>query len=630
MLNEMRSGAGNFAAKVLLALLILSFAVWGIGDIVRHPSRNVNVAKVGKVSIPGSSFASGLHKEKERVQKSLGANYTPELLATLNVPERVLQRMINRSLIQQEAAALGIFPSDADVAARIAASPNFKDDKGRFQKQAFLDMLKRNNMSESVFVEQLRQDMATGLLLQSISNLPPVPEVAVRTLYASLNESRRVTIYNLPASSVVIDEPSADDINTFYKEHASQFSTPEYRTLTYVTITDADIQKRVKVDDDDLRRTYTEMAEEYKRPERRRVEQLLYESEAGAKKAMDMLASGKSMEAVAQATDAMNKKSLSLGDVEQERIIAEAADAVFALKEGGHTEPVKSAFGWHIFHVSKIIPATIAPFEEVREQLRKDAEHAKADETLNQLSNQLLDSLAAGSSLRDTAKELGLKADSLGPVNKEGEDENGNKVKIPELDKFMETAFKIGEKTESNLITSKGGVFYMVRADSVTPERAKPLENVKQAVIDGWKKDQRAQKTAEMAAVVGGKLADPKTRSEAVSEYKLKTSSQTLKRDTAPGEIPESLITDIFSRKLGEATGAHAAKGSDYMIAVVEEIIPAPLASQESSSMSALRESITGSMTDELTEEYMAYLKRRYPVSINETAFKQISGYDNK
>ena len=142
MLNSLNSFIKGFAAKILLVLLILSFAVWGIGDMVRGPGPNKELVKVGNSTISIGEFSRNLEREKENIQRALGKNYTPEILKSLQIPQQVMQRLINQSLIQQETQARKLIPADSDIARLIHNDTRFHDDKGHFDKARFLNALK--------------------------------------------------------------------------------------------------------------------------------------------------------------------------------------------------------------------------------------------------------------------------------------------------------------------------------------------------------------------------------------------------------------------------------------------------------------------------------------------------------
>ena len=290
----------------------------------------------------------------------------------------------------------------------------------------------------------MRQDLAVNLLEDALLDNPPVSSIAVDMLYAARQEQRSVTVYMLGAALAGdIPPPSEAEVKAYYQTHTNDFIAPEYRSISYVSISDNDVRNKVHVSEDDLQSAYRERIEEFKRPERRVVEQLLYNSEDKARHALTLLKGGECVEDVAKDTDILNKKALSLGEVEHSNIIEAAADTVFSLPEGGIAGPIKSPFGWHLFYVQKIIPPSVASFDNVRATLEKDLHQRASDDAINALATKFEDTLASGSTLKEAAGDLGLKMTSIGPVDRQGKTTDGSRVKdIPEYDKFLETAFK--------------------------------------------------------------------------------------------------------------------------------------------------------------------------------------------
>jgi len=617
MLNQMRSGANNFAAKVLLALLILSFAIWGIGDMVRHPGGNSIVATVDGVNISQRAFNQALKREMEAIRGSLGSNYSPEVVKQLGLPRQVLHKMINRTLIEREAAKLGLIPSDADVAQRIRNTGSFQTDKGKFNKELFLEILRRSNLSEKEYAAQLRNQMATELLMQVFNGNAPVPDSMLTAIYQAIEEQRIATLYTLSASSAN-SEPDETQIANYYKEHGSQFSTPEFRKISYITLKSSDIKKDVVVSDADMELAYNERIDEFKRPERRNVAQLLYDSEENAKKASDLLKAGKSVEQVAKDTNAQGKKPIAMENVTHDTIPDEA-ESVFSMKQGGSSEPIKTAFGWHIFHVTKIVPATTLSLAEARPTLEKDAKQRAIENAMSKLSNEIEDTLASGSSLAEVAKQAGLTVHTLPEIDARGNGKDGKPVKeLPSLDKFLAVAFKTNEKTESSLTSSKGGESYILRVESITPEQVPPLEQIKTRIVDSWKKEQRAKTLADIAKTIELQFADEKTRADAVSKNNLKVSvSDPIKRTSENKTLPDGLLADLFERTVGKNTGMYMQANGDYVVAVVKEIIPSKATPPESM-RAKLHDSIENSMKNELMEQYLDYLKTKHTVTINE------------
>lgn len=634
MLDQFRTLAHGTGAKIFLLFLLLMFAVWGIGDMVK-PSSRITIASMGGEKIVNFEFQQVLRNETEKLRRAMGDHFSPETLKQIHLPEQVLKRMINDRLLRMESQALGIIPSDADIVRRIRATPAFQDNKGNFDKGRFEAVLRSAGSSEKAYVEQLRSEMASDILQSAVAGPVPVPDAAARTLLAARQEQRALTLYRL-SPSLVGEAGTPDDAEAkiYYLAHKGNFTAPEYRTLSYVTITADDVRGEGGVSEATLRAAYQEHSEEFRRPERRTVEQLLYSSEDKAKAAYARLKAGESFAQLAKTSDIINSNALSLGTVERSGVIDQAADLVFALQSGGITEPVQSPFGWHIFHVSAILPPVMQSFEEARPLLERDMKQRGADEALNQRANELEDTLAAGSSLAEAANAHGLKVHSFGPVTREGLLENGSKPadfppkNITEVDKFMDVAFKTPEKTESPLLTSRGGVYYIIGVDKVTPERLRPLEEVKSQVIVDWQKDQRAQKLAELANQIAQKFAEPATRAAAIAQYKLTPlASVTVRRASHSANdiiLPPLLVADGFARAQGGSTGAYSAQDGNYLLAVAGEMIPAPAA--DAAALAELRNAMAGSVQNELLAQYLRYLADKYNLRVNQTALKAFAG----
>jgi len=633
MLNSFRSLANSVWAKILVAFLVLSFAIWGIGDMVRNPARKQAVATVGNETITSDAFMRSLRQETDNLRRVLGDNYSPELVKNMNLAPYVLHKEINQLLLKQESEALGLIPGDADVVRHIRGIPGFQDEKGNFDKTIFEATLKHANISEKAYVEEIRQEMAINLLADTLTGVMPVSDTAARMLLEAREEQRSVTIYSLSPSLVTdVGQPNESQIKAYYDSHNRDFTAPEYRTLSYVTISSADVPANTALSEDALKAAYKERLDEFKRPERRQVEQLLYSSEDKARAAMDMIKSGKSFEQVGKSTDIMNKNALSLGKVEHGNILEKAADAVFSLKAGETTQPIESPFGWHIFYVSTIEPPSVAPFEEVRPALEKDMKQRNADDGLSKLANTLEDALAGGSTLQEAAKTLGLKVIAVGPVDRAGHTPEGNKAKdLPDFPTFLTTAFKTEEKTESPMATAKGGIFYLVRVDSILSERLRSLDEVRGIVVSNWQNEERGKHLSTLAQTIGASFATPTGRSAAIAKYRLQPAAVAAIKHTSTNAkelaLPAPLVSEAFSHAPQQATSAYPAQSGNYLIAVIDSIIPAPPPEKNAkgaNSLAEIRKDLERDMQNEILEQYVHSLTNTYPVSVNDAVLHSL------
>lgn len=633
MLNHFRSASGSIWIKGLLLLLVLSFAIWGVGDMVQQTGRNVAVATVGNDKVTAQEFAGEYKRTAEGIRRMMGEHFTPEMLKKMDMPQQVLQALINQKLFAMESAALQLIPGDADVVRQIRSNPTFQDKKGNFDKKYFEMMLSNNNLSEKVYVNRLRTDIAANLLVDTLLTTIPMSPNSIKTLLEARMEQRNCTLYMLgPWMVNEVAQPDDATIKAYYEQHPQEFTAPEYRKLSYVMLTRENMPPPAKVTEEELRKAYNDKKDEFKRPERRAVDQLLYTSEEKAKQAEELLKQGKPLAQVAKETDALNQDSLSLGKIERKDVIEGAADAVFSLPVGKFTSPTQSPFGWHIFQITAIDPPSVASFEEVKATLETELSHQHNEEAQSKIVNKLEDDMAAGSTLQEAAQALGLKVLSVGPVNKQGKGPDSQKVEIPALDKFLETAFKTEDKMQSSLISSKGGKYYIVQVDSIIHERLRTLDEVKGLAAANWQKQKRAEQLSELAKTISGKFDTEAGRNAVIAQYGLQSSGNvTLKRSTRNANtltLPAEFIVDAFSQNTGEATDAYMIEDGNYIIATVNKVIPMSAQNNDPKLVDKARSEVVDELEqnkrNEIREQYARYLADKYQVHINQDALQAV------
>jgi peptidyl-prolyl cis-trans isomerase D len=630
MLNSFRSLANSITMKILLGLLILSFAIWGIEDMFRSTMTNTHVVTVGDISISQAEFHGHLSNETEKLKQMLGENYSPEIAKQFNLENAVLQRLVHKSLITLEARTLGLSPNDSDVVRYIRTLPMFHDAKGNFSKAQFEAYLRNTRQTEKAYIDSKREEIASGLLMETVIAAPAPSDIAVKTIIASNHESRNISLYTLGSSVVgTLPTPTDAELEAFHKEHGQAFTAPELRTISYVTIAEKDVKKVAKPSDEEIETVYNQRIDEFKRPEQREVEQLLFGNEEAAKKAHDELTAGTDFAKVKATSNLLNKSNTSLGFVQKDNMLDVASDTVFTLAKGGFSAPIKSPFGWHIFRVNNIKAASTVPLAEARASLEKDLSHVSADNALSDLANKLEDAIGGGSSLAEAAKELGLKMETLPAITRKGEQANGEQLKnLPTLDKFIETAFKTEEKTESSLINSKGGIYYILRVDALSPEHIRPLSEVKTKVTQEWKNAQRNEKLAAITKEVNDAFAKPETRAAVISKYKLSATEKTVQR-TSGGKDADGLsaefIDKVFMAAPGTATAPHV-QGEQVLIAVVNRIAQQAARQTSQKELNEVREELTRKMRDEVSAQYLRHLATKYPVKVNEEALVRQAG----
>ena len=626
MLEAIRKRTASIFVKGLLGLLVVSFAIWGIGDVFRGGSRTSMVAQVGDVEIRPDQFNKEFQREMNRLRAVFGGELDLERARALGLADSVLGRMINDILFVQGANALGVAISDDLVSGEIRNTRAFRDSRGTFDRARFEQALQSNRLSEDGYVALVRGDLTRAHFLGSVQAGAAAPRTLVTAMYNRRQEKRIADVLRVADGAMTgIPEPDAETLAAFHKDKAGRFTAPEYRALTVVTLTAEDLAKEIAISDEALREAFEDREDEFDRPERRRLQMMVLDDEDAARRAYGMLGEGRDFAAVAKEVANADAETLDLGWVTRDQLLPELADAVFSLQEGGYGEPVKSPLGWHLLRLVDVEAARRQTLDDVRQALTAELARDRAIDGLVNLANRLEDELGGGATLEDAASQLNLKLTKVPAIDRGGRGAGGDPVRdLPPGTQFLATAFQTAEGTESLLSEAGTDAYFIVRVDSIMAPALRPLDSIRAEVTRAWKAERRAEKAKETAEGILARLRDGVELAAVAAEMGLgikTTEPFTRSSGGAASGLPNALVRGLFEIRPAEATMARAADG--YDVARLKEVRAAdPFADKDG--LEALRAQITDSMRSDLLVQLADALRKRYPVSVNRQVFDNL------
>jgi peptidyl-prolyl cis-trans isomerase D len=620
MLQAIRSKAGSFVVKALFALLILTFGVWGIGDIFRNRGTETVVATVGDRSIPAEELQTALRRALEQLSARFGSTIDAQQAKQLGLVDQTLAQLIDRSLIDQEAARLKLDVSDDLIRDVITSNPSFRGSDGRFDRSLFGSVLAANNLTEDQYVALLRHDIPRNDLLHAVTAGAAAPKTVVDLLYRYRNEKRTADIVALPtAGAPDVAQPSEGELKAFYDKHPDLFRAPEYRGFTLVSLSPSDLAKGIEIPEAKLKEEYDQRQDELQIPERRDVEQILASSEEKAKEAEAALAAGKDWREVATTIAGQDPDTIDLGLMRREEMPKALGEVAFELPLNKPSEPVKTPLGWHILRVVKIEPPVTQTFDEAKPKLEADLAQQEAVDRIYKVANKVDDALAGGATLSDAAEKFGLKTTTVEAVDNGGHDPQDKPVALPvSASDVWKLAFATDEGQTSRVTETPDGAIFALHVDKVIPSQVKPLDEVKEKAVAAWQADRRREIVAKEAEGLAAAVT-PGTRLATVAAEKgLKaTTSPPFTRhpenDTA---VPPALVGKLFVAKPGEVVTAADATGS-YVAQLDEAQRPEDVSQTAAAGLS--HELDTAQQVD-LAEQFTRALRARFPVEIHREA----------
>ncbi len=370
--------AGKAVMAVIMGFLVISFAIWGIGDIFRGYGRNA-VAKIGSAEISIEQFREYYNDRIQRISRQLGKPISSDQARALGLDRQILGQMIAEITLDQQAKDMRLGLSNAAIANRIQTDPTFNGPDGKFSRQRFEEVIRNAGFTEAAFRRRAAQRDAAPA---------DRPEHQRRHAGAGDRGARRSTSTATRSVASIIwrwarirpapfRRPSPETLKKYYDAHKAMFRAPEYRKITLLSLSPQALATPESVTEAEAKAYYEQHKAQYGRPEKREVRQILFPNEADAKAAREKIAKGTSFDDIVKARG-LKASDTDIGMVTQAAIIDPAVGkAAFALKGGEVSQPVKGNFGTVLVTVGKIEPGEQKSYADVAAADQKGARRAQ-------------------------------------------------------------------------------------------------------------------------------------------------------------------------------------------------------------------------------------------------------------
>ncbi|MGE0153003.1 MAG: peptidyl-prolyl cis-trans isomerase [Reyranellaceae bacterium] len=624
MLQAMRNSSKSVIAVIMFMVLIVTFAVWGIGDIFRNTAVDPVAATVGDVNVHSRQVRELFNQDLEQRQRT-GQPLTFEQAVQVGLPNLALESLIGEALRGKLAAEKGFVITDDYLRSVITSEPMFRNELGAFDRQRYGYFLQQQRMNEAMHLAELRRDFGTSQFFTTLQAGVAVPPDYLDAIYRFRFERRQAQIALLPFGSVRQTPAATDEaLKTFYEAHKNAFAQPEYRKLAYVYVKAEDVLAEIKVSEQRIREEYDTRRNEFTKPEARAVDQVLLDSEDKARQLAELLAKGTAWDEAARQVLGRDGGVISLGEVVKADLPPGLADPAFELPLNGTTQPVRSPLGWHVLRVTKITPADVKPIEEMREQIAEIVKRSQAPEILVQRANDLERQLNRGTSLADAARSIGAEVKTVEAIDANGVGRDGlPATDIANVRELTRRAFNARKGDESGLTELPSGDFFVFQVIDVMPARVPELAEVKDRVTDAWQQAEIAKLAEAQAKTIADKANAGEDLAALLKAEGIELGApQPLARSANRPEenLPRALVQAVFAAAPGKVVYAQAPNG--IAIARLQEIQPADPA-KDGAGVDATRAQILGSLQESVAFALDAALRERYPVNVDNAVMTQ-------
>jgi peptidyl-prolyl cis-trans isomerase D len=514
MLEAIREHAQGWIAKVILVLITIPFALWGIDSYFTGGGNQPAVASIDDAPITQPEFFEALKNRKDSLEQRMGGKVDMENKA---FRREVLDQLLDIRLLSGAALNAGMKVTDAQVAAMLAAVPTFQEN-GQFSEAMLARWLEQRGMSRQALTNMVREDLLMRQLQLGYTQGAVVAKASAQQLADLLAEQREVNEVVFEARAFM-GQVSVDDkaISAEYQAHQQDYATPAQVRLQYLVLSNATVMAAIQVSDATAQQFYEANRNRYQEPEQRRASHILIRAERAAKPEARQAARVKAEMLLAEArktparfADLARQHSEDpgsgaqggdLGFFTRDRMVKPFADAAFAMKTGEISNVVESDFGFHIIRLEAITPSTVIGFSLVKDtiinELRQQEAQRKFAEVADRFSNMVYEQ---ADSLEPAAKEFQITLQESGWVSRQQAEPAllGNARLLDAV--FSPEALEKKQNTEA--IEVSPGTLVAARVLEHKPAGVRPLQEVTEVI-----RLKLSAQAAQARAVEAGKQA---------------------------------------------------------------------------------------------------------------------------
>jgi peptidyl-prolyl cis-trans isomerase D len=505
MLNIMRKNASSWLIKIVFCIIVIVFIFWGVGSF--RESRADRVALVNGEAISVESYQNTYDYLVDNLRRQYGDQVNQDLIKMFQIPRQVIDRLINRQLMFQEAEKLKIRVSDRELKETIQDIKAFQE-AGFFSKRRYDYTLEQNKLTPEEFEASQREDMILQKLDMFITGGVKVPDGEVLEMFEWQNASVDIDYVLFDPADIKDLNPTEEELQSFYDTNKENYETEPKVKVRYLAFRPDSYVNDVIISDEDIQDYYDLNISEFKKEKTVEARHILFKVDKDAapdvveekrKKAEEiakMAREGKDFAELAKeySEGPTREKGGLLGEFKKGDMVAPFSDAAFSMAAGEISDPVRTQYGWHVIKVEKVNEATTPDLEEVTAQIREKLIKEASKNLAYDKADEAYDMAMKDEDLEKTATELNMKLQSTDYFTKKGP-ETG--FSDPAL--FASTAFDLPDSEISDVLKI-GDSFYILQKTDTIPPSIPDLADVKDRVRpDLIKKmqDERAGKKAE-------------------------------------------------------------------------------------------------------------------------------------
>jgi len=631
MLQAMRNKMHGWPSIIVLGLAVLAMSLFGMESYFTSRD-DAFVAKVGKREISQNAYQDRINQLRQQASADQGEHFDASIFEKPETKLRILDGMVDQQLLLQANDDWGMRVSDQAVRDYIASIPAFQVN-GQFDAVSYRAWLASQRKTADMFESDIRSSLATQLLPDAINDSTLVSDAQVDQFLSLLTQRRDLRYFQLPRPALADNQVSDVQLQSWYKAHIADYMNPEQVSVKYVEVNGADLPLQAAPSDEELKKRYEDEKQRFVQPEQRLVSHILINVPTNATPEQQKAALAKAEKIAAEANPGdfaklAEKDSQDLGSKRQggdlgwlEKGVTNPAfdTALFALQKNQISKPVLSSDGYHIIWLRDIRSGESKPFEEVRDQLVKEASSAERDRTYNDVAGKMSDNTYQNPTSLEPASvalKLPIKTTALfGRSGGEG---------IAANPKVVAAAFSddvLVQGNNSGLIDLGGNHSVVIHVDKHVPAAARPLSEVRADVQKRILDERVATLEKKQADEVLARLRKGETLQAVATSLgaTITTANETVRQS----QLPAPLLTEAFLMPHPAAGKPQYAavdmQDGTFALLALDKVQGGDLSKVPQEQRESLRQQMAQVYGSETTRELIDLLKAKTEIKVNKT-----------
>ncbi len=575
----------NYSVLILIGLLVVAFAIWGVEDAFKPGVRNA-VISVADESVSTREFDNDLRRRLRDIAVQRGEGLTNEQAYRQGIHSEILAEYELRLAIEKDADDLGIGVNHRDAKNFIESFPVFQNAiTGEFDEDTYQVTLARNNLTEEEFEEDILHNIRREQITEAITGGIQAPSGYAQRYFNYVLEQRKATVLTLNKDAVPTPEtPDDETLQAYIETNGARYTAPEYRKVTMIRLEPQYFVPDLEVTEEEVKNEFDRRVDAgiLGTSSTRDVIVINASDEATAKNAADRLSAGEDPELIVASLGLLAPDVYE--DIGPETIISTPTDDLaFSLETGEANVVGNSLAGWDAVFVQEITPGTTPQFSAIESEIRNEIGLDKAQDQIFDLQDSIDDLLLENKTIEEIATNLGLSMESYDFIDRSGTTQDGLNLAgsafIPGIasdDNLLRDIFTANIGLDSDIYETvhKGAVIF--RVTDVIDSQLKPLDDIREDVTERWMSEEIQKALNERGVSLAAELGSDRSLEDIAEELgdAATIRERGISRSNPPRDIAGSVVVELLASSEGEVARGVGAQAETYEIARLDKILP--------------------------------------------------------